>query len=603
MRTEARYHDRKSISSFSNTAKSFTSEDSVRKAVDMASGPGGSFTPNSNDEGPSTGDCASPRCSAKSMPERNLCSLHSGQKLYQSQTLASTPVHGPRHHTTKTKLPPDHGPQSVLPMTRRKTGSTSGVRPPGSHSKTNASVGGVINPSSFYSKINGSTTTANKPTQEARSPPDSSDDAGPARKKQRLGTDSVASSAARPDDTFKKPWNTGFNPRPTTKPPEEALSKPGKRSETGGSSTTKQRLPTNKTQRKFAPRIPLEPAFKAPNVTGNEPRDRSISDSPLPNKSAPRGTSHSTGSPQSHGKEVVGNESLRAWFQRRESVKPEPRSRTSNILNDSMNSFPLAGASFEKAASVASTNSVVDERRGTPVDHWVLPSALIDTPPKDTPKPGSGRFLTPQLPAQPPKQQPASKQLLLSQQHLEGWAFVPAPAPNKAQRPEVPGQTVSDLDFDSLIYRQEGAASPPRGIPVNIQKTVRPPPPPKPEPPDEPFYTHIDPRVHWSQEHSSEWYEKKLQEIQARGGRKANFGKAAQRLKQQREKEGPVSFEDSLPEKIRQNSAWVRALKELHEEPQEEASRRKSGQRGPKAGRQGLKRQASTAGPTTPRKA
>jgi hypothetical protein len=48
-----------------------------------------------------------------------------------------------------------------------------------------------------------------------------------------------------------------------------------------------------------------------------------------------------------------------------------------------------------------------------------------------------------------------------------------------------------------------------------------------------------------------------MQEIQARGGRKTNFGKAAQRLRAQGALEKLVSWEDSLPERIRQNPGCV----------------------------------------------
>lgn len=519
------------------------------------------------------------------------------------QALRLPQVQRSANHTMKAKLPADHGPQSVLPLTRRKTGSTgSVVRPPSSHLKTNGSTGGAINPSSFYSKTYGPSTSAYKPTPRPRSPPDTSGESEPTRKKPRLDTNSLASSADKPDVTFKKPWSTGFNPRPATKSEEDTVSKAGKSSATGGKNSTKQRLPTNRTQRKFAPKIEL--SFKTPSVAGSEPRDRSISDSPRTNGSVPRGTSQSTESPKSHGKEFVGNESLRAWFQQRESVKPEQRSKPDNSLAESKTSYKLTGGKIEIPASVGSTNSVVDEKRATPVDNWVLPSSLADPSPKDTPRTNNtGYFFQAQPSTQSQKQQPSSKHPPLSQQHLEGWPFVPAPVPDKKQSREPPRQTVSDLDFDSLIYRQEGAATPPRGISVNVRKAEPPPLPPKPAQLDGPFYAHIDPRVHWPQPHSAEWYEKKLKEIQARGGRKASFGGAAQRLKQRREAEGPVSFEDSLPSKIRENPAWVRALKELHEDQsQDEASKRKGGQRGPKAGRQGLKRQASTTGPTTPRK-
>ncbi|KAB5577517.1 hypothetical protein GE09DRAFT_1213751 [Coniochaeta sp. 2T2.1] len=176
---------------------------------------------------------------------------------------------------------------------------------------------------------------------------------------------------------------------------------------------------------------------------------------------------------------------------------------------------------------------------------------------------------------------------------MDGWHL---PAADRSK-----GQTVSDLDFDSLIYGQEGAAPPPRGVTVDPQKALKRPPPRKqPVPPDELFYAHIDPRVHWPQVHSDEWYEKKMQEIQARGGRKANFGKAAERMREQTLREEAISWEDSLPEKIRQNPAWVRALRELRkqqEQPQKN-SPRKRGKPGPKP--KGLKRE--TFGPKTPRK-
>ncbi|KAK5663067.1 hypothetical protein OQA88_6483 [Cercophora sp. LCS_1] len=85
----------------------------------------------------------------------------------------------------------------------------------------------------------------------------------------------------------------------------------------------------------------------------------------------------------------------------------------------------------------------------------------------------------------------------------------------------------------------------------------------KPLPPDEPLYMDIDPRIHWPQDHSEEWYEAKAEEIVARGGRKANFGKAAQRLRQKRIHAEPVPFEETLPEKIASNPAWVKMLRTL----------------------------------------
>ncbi|AEO56984.1 hypothetical protein MYCTH_2302619 [Thermothelomyces thermophilus ATCC 42464] len=146
-----------------------------------------------------------------------------------------------------------------------------------------------------------------------------------------------------------------------------------------------------------------------------------------------------------------------------------------------------------------------------------------------------------------------------------------------------------DIDyFDALIYSQPGASSPPPN--VDLVLAAVPPPPPPPPPPsssssssssgptpqtvketvppeekDEPLYLDIDPRIHWPQPHSAAWHARKQKEIRARGNRKANFGRAAQSLRRQRrerEKAG-LPFEETLPDKIAENPAWVRVLRRL----------------------------------------
>lgn len=134
--------------------------------------------------------------------------------------------------------------------------------------------------------------------------------------------------------------------------------------------------------------------------------------------------------------------------------------------------------------------------------------------------------------------------------------------------------------FDALIYSQPGAATPPPS--VDLALAAAPPPPPQPPstsrptpqavketvPPegkDEPLYLDIDPRIHWPQQHSAAWHARKQKEIRARGNRKANFGRAAQSLqRQRREREKAcLPFEDTLPDKIAENPAWVRVLRRL----------------------------------------
>ena len=126
-------------------------------------------------------------------------------------------------------------------------------------------------------------------------------------------------------------------------------------------------------------------------------------------------------------------------------------------------------------------------------------------------------------------------------------------------------RTVNETLFDSLVYGQEGAAMPPPQVQLpspaaSIEVNRR----SQPLPADEPFYACIDPRVHWPQEHSSAWLESKQEEITSRGGRKANFGKAAQRLHQQRLHSEPVPLEEAIPEKIASDPGWLRVWKRLH---------------------------------------
>ncbi|RKU49431.1 hypothetical protein DL546_006797 [Coniochaeta pulveracea] len=163
----------------------------------------------------------------------------------------------------------------------------------------------------------------------------------------------------------------------------------------------------------------------------------------------------------------------------------------------------------------------------------------------------------------PPRENPPWHKLFLSSPPNNPKPVGPISA-KRPYSPPIPG-TVSEQEFDSLIYSQQGAASPPPG--VVIQPVIQPPPPPEPpkESKDGPFFMHIDPRLHWPQPHSRAWYERKLEEIKARGGRKANFGKAVERIKAR----GPVSFEDTLPQRVRDDPKWVRALKSLEEQGQE----------------------------------
>ena len=550
----------------------------------MSSRTSASVTPHSNDGGPQASKCCVAGCSAKVLEfHRDMCSQHANEVGGQQNQTKTTErdaskgtagVHSSEQKTTIPKLPVEHGPNSVLPMVRRKTGVS----------------GGVIRPESFYSKTNGFTTPSLKRTQETRSSLDNSGGSGPARKKTRLDTDLAADPAAKPDAVPRKPWDTSFNRRPPSKAPEPSPLRAEISSETGG--TGKGRLPTNRTPRKFAPRIEL--TFKDAGVAGQQEGDLAVSDSPQANGDAARATSRSTASPLSQGKEFAANDSLRAWYQQRESVRPEQSRGAANTPGDNKSPFLRTRPSFDNLSSADTPGSNhVEERRATRLDNGVSSSSFVDR----SPKASTAYHFQPQPPSLSPRP-PLLKQPSIPEEHLEGWK-IPPPAPNPQPT------SVPRLDFDSLIYGQAGAAPPPPT--VSVKRIQKPLPPPKPEPPDEPFFMHMDPRLHWPQPQTEEWYRNKLEEIEARGGRKANFGKAAQRMRERRLREPPKTFEESLPEKIRRDPAWLRALQKIHEDELAEAQanmskKRGGGQRGPKAGRQGIKRQASSAGPTTPRK-
>ncbi|KAK0626909.1 hypothetical protein B0T14DRAFT_562775 [Immersiella caudata] len=125
---------------------------------------------------------------------------------------------------------------------------------------------------------------------------------------------------------------------------------------------------------------------------------------------------------------------------------------------------------------------------------------------------------------------------------------------------------VDESLFDNLVYGQNGAATPPPQVripasPAGSAEAIK---ATEPLPPDEPFYADIDPRVHWPQPHSEAWLEVKQNEIEARGRRKAKFGRAAQRIRERQRLEEPTPLDDAVPEKVLRDPAWFRVWKMLH---------------------------------------
>lgn len=156
----------------------------------------------------------------------------------------------------------------------------------------------------------------------------------------------------------------------------------------------------------------------------------------------------------------------------------------------------------------------------------------------------------------PTKTRPGQNEKVSASPHSKLKAITRTP-PMEKQRRSLVQEKVSDLE--KFIYAQSGTSqSPPAGagpirrLQLKRQKTV--------------LYAPIDPRSHWTRPHSEAWYQKKEEEIRARGGRKANFGKATQRMKAQRSKQDSETFEAGLPDRVLENGNWVSALRWFDEQ-------------------------------------
>lgn len=182
-----------------------------------------------------------------------------------------------------------------------------------------------------------------------------------------------------------------------------------------------------------------------------------------------------------------------------------------------------------------------------------------DTVSEPVPEPVSGAQLGPQLIHQPIAG--PTPQLSPREQANSLPTKVPAPVEQpKSAETLLPHTTPTVSTYEQNLLSVSTAAAATAAIPTPPTKPAQTPIP------DEPLFLRIDPRVHWPQRHSQEWFEAKQKEIRARGNRKANFGKAARSMHRLRMAEGPPeNFEETLPDKMLDNPAWVAMLKRLHE--------------------------------------
>ncbi|KAH8671528.1 hypothetical protein BX600DRAFT_510195 [Xylariales sp. PMI_506] len=154
----------------------------------------------------------------------------------------------------------------------------------------------------------------------------------------------------------------------------------------------------------------------------------------------------------------------------------------------------------------------------------------------------------------PPQQQPDAPPAVHDSQKFDSYIYG---APNEPNRP---GSSLYDL--------------PEYGLSVNQNRR-------------EPRFGHFDPRIHWTWARTPEWYERKQKEIAARGNRKSkdNYGQAVARLARKIAKEGPRGVK--LPDRVRENPAWLAAAKELddmaedyHEEQRSDIRRQRKDKAG-----------------------
>ncbi|KAK3351854.1 hypothetical protein B0H65DRAFT_418858, partial [Neurospora tetraspora] len=180
------------------------------------------------------------------------------------------------------------------------------------------------------------------------------------------------------------------------------------------------------------------------------------------------------------------------------------------------------------------------------------PELQAESTPPAEPAPDPKPTIRQQPQAKKPEQQPKQKP------QPQGQPTQEADPPDT--EPEPVPEPVSKAQPKPKLIPQPVAKPAPQ---LSPRKQANPLPRKVPTPP---LYAHIDPRIHWPQRHSQEWFEAKQKEIQARGKRKANFGKAARSMHRQRVAEGPPeTLEETLPDKVLDNPAWVDMLKKLRD--------------------------------------
>lgn len=541
------------------------------------SGPGSAFTPDSNDADVVIVQCSFPKCTAEPMTSGPLCATHMMDMTNRTSMSKSILERELSYQTTKARLLPENE-LSGFPILRRKTGPIE--RP--LQSKPLSSSAGRPEPKP---KVSPTSHKAPPQSQNIRSPPDSPKrEAGPQRKRMRLthspdeGADPRSSRDSKPmpgeisPEDKSKQWRDRHSHSNGATPRGDSTSRYGQKLDPSGKDSTK-RLSRPHVIRKTA--MPptdfrfieqpgtMWPAYGQPSSRASLNRASSGSATPGVNGTTTNGDKKmSPESTQTETSDFGGNKALRAWFSKYQSTGPFSQpNRPKHAVPDASGSKPIYRDPDRRESFTAHKNIQKPTTIALPMEKQEIresPDLVLQFP----------------VASQPIPIQPMPKKTK------------PGPKADEPQVQRPPSKPADESTFDALIYRQAGASAPPPG--VRVQK---PESPPKSQPRDKPHYAHIDPRIHWQQDHSEKWRQAKQSEIEKRGGRKANLGKAAIRMRDQRLREDATDFADRLPERIQQDPAWVRALETLHEAENGAATNEKLS-----VARQGLRRQPSASG-------
>ncbi|KAI1748077.1 hypothetical protein F4782DRAFT_387700 [Xylaria castorea] len=137
------------------------------------------------------------------------------------------------------------------------------------------------------------------------------------------------------------------------------------------------------------------------------------------------------------------------------------------------------------------------------------------------------------------KMLPEERRLFWVSQHDAGK--LDAQIYSENNRPFRPGDPLFGADVDTLPSRPQRPAA---------------------------HFDYIDPRTHHSHQQSEEWYQRKQKEIAARDNRKTDLGEVVKRAVQRKQaasKPNQKRKRDSLPQRVRENPKWLKAIEVLEQ--------------------------------------